>query len=273
MESDKAKIDQMTRFLLHECSEAEQESAEQAFFEDDDLFYSTLELENDLTDKYAARQMDGDARKRFESSLGHVPSRRHKLSTAIALRNVILHEKYPAKAPEPDSSWQSFWNGLKAFKYAIGLGMASLILIAGVGVVIVSVSFFTGRPDVAANGSNATNVSSTPRPTISPTQGLRDGLVKLRPNNADDPVDIKMPAAGNDLIVTLIVPRGDTGAPFTIRFNNVQISQTAKYNTGLPNETAIDVRISADKLGPATYKLTVSGDAAAQFEYNFRVVP
>src|SRR5438045_9179979 len=90
-ESNQPSSDQIASFLFHESSEAERENLEAAFFEDDDLFYSIVDLENDLPDEYAAKRMVQQNRVRFEKSLTQSPERTERVANTIARHHLISH--------------------------------------------------------------------------------------------------------------------------------------------------------------------------------------
>ncbi len=276
MEPNQATIDQLTRYLLHEASEAEKSSTEQSFFEDDDLFYSLLELENDLTDKYAARKMVGAERERFEASLSVIPSRRQKVANALALREVILHETFPAKdllnpTSEPESTWKRFINALNAQKEIVGVGAASLILVTGIGIALVGIAFLSSlksdSPTAVGNTSSAPPPVRTPSPRPSPP-------LELRPNTAQRIVDLTLPQGTRNATIRLVVPAIEAKSPFQVVLDDGLILESTKFKANNDRETGLNVNIPIEQVKKTPHKIVVNvGRGRPTFEYHFQVRP
>ncbi|MGE3468341.1 MAG: hypothetical protein AB7J13_15585 [Pyrinomonadaceae bacterium] len=272
MEPNKATIDRLTRYLLHEASEAERDDMEQAFFEDDELFYSMLELENDLTDKYAARRMPRDEREQFESSVAAIPARRQKVANAIALHDVIVHEANPSIKSQTDallpvSGWQRFFDSLRAQKRLLGLSAVSMVLLMGIGTAFVSIAVLSmlsgdsSSPDVYSNSYPAN--SAAPPAYQAPR-------VELRPNTAQAIVEIDLPQSQEDATVHLIVPSAETTSPFKAVLDGSQDLSTSIFRTNNDRETGVTVTIPAKGIKESPHKIVVTVDRGSKFEYHFR---
>src|SRR5438874_7518915 len=171
-ESNQPSSDQIASFLFLESSEAERENLEAAFFEDDDLFYSIVDLENDLTDEYAAKRMVQEKRVRFEKSLTQLPERIEKVANATALQNLIISESAKANPKPAEASW---WHRMLDFitfhKMTVGLSFASLLMVAGLG--LVAASFILLRttgisPDIGMNSNKTANSNMMSRSSPTP---------------------------------------------------------------------------------------------------------
>ncbi|MFZ1701375.1 MAG: hypothetical protein WBO10_04360 [Pyrinomonadaceae bacterium] len=269
MEPDKATIDQMTRYLLHEAPEAERDAAEQSFFEDDELFYSMLELESDLTDEYAAGRLGPNQRERFESSVAAIPSKQQKVAIAIALREVISHETSVQDAPpQPASRWQRFVNSLLAHKQLVGLSAVSLVLVIGIGLAFVSISVLsmfragTTNPDVYSNSQIANTAPAPP--------AYYEPRVELRPNTPKTRVALKFHPGKDSSQINLVVPTGEGKSSFKVVLDSSQdlvIENSLKYNYGV---TEVIVAIPTSRITEKPQKITVTVDGGSKFEYHFR---
>lgn len=106
---------EIKRYLYSEMSDAERAAMEESFFDNDELFYDVLNLENDLVDRYASGKMDGAEIERFERSLENLPERRAKIANAVALRSFIADERAPEKVVAIAEAKQSFGQKLAQF--------------------------------------------------------------------------------------------------------------------------------------------------------------
>lgn len=95
---------EIERYLYGEMSDAERTTFEENFFGDDEFFYSVVDSENELIDRYASGRIDGAERRRFERALENAPERRAKTANARALQTFIAEEKPQAKTAAADVS-------------------------------------------------------------------------------------------------------------------------------------------------------------------------
>ena len=132
----KTDAETLKRYLFYEASESERGQLEARFFDDDELFYELLDLENDLTDRYVRRELGENDKLRFEASLEKSPERRAKLANAVALNTFIEQETPAAKeSPTLREKIANFfgWNATY-FQYATAALL--FLLFAGIGFLI-----------------------------------------------------------------------------------------------------------------------------------------
>lgn len=86
-------------YLLREMTDAEIDAFEHRMFNDDELFLSVAEYENNLIDRYVASGLSDEDRESFEKSLVAVPERRSRIANARALRMIIEEERFEIAPP------------------------------------------------------------------------------------------------------------------------------------------------------------------------------
>lgn len=140
MQTETKNQEEMKRYLFHETSAGERQTLEERFFADDDLFFELVDLENDLVDRYARRELKADELARFERSLSVLPERREKAANAAALQKFILEEKQTVIIPaanvveEKQTVRQNVFN-LFGFRMPIlQLAGAAMLVLLAVGV-------------------------------------------------------------------------------------------------------------------------------------------
>lgn len=138
-QTEMSKTEEMKRYLFHEASETERERLEQRFFGSDEFFFELIDLENDLTDRYARGALETADRVRFERSLPKAPERREKLANAAALQKFFAEEKQTttvsagAKIGEKHSVGQSVANFFNFRMPVLQLASAALVVLLAVG--------------------------------------------------------------------------------------------------------------------------------------------
>ena len=141
-QTDAADSETLKRYLFYEASEAERERLESRFFDDDVLFYELLDLENDLTDRYARAELDENDERRYAASLEKSPERRAKLANAAALQSFI-GEQIKSNAPlttaeKSPNFWQRttrFFSG-SAVNFQYAAAALLFLLLVGIGFLI-----------------------------------------------------------------------------------------------------------------------------------------
>ena len=142
LQTEASDSEELKRYLFYEASEAERSRIESRFFDDDKLFYELLDLENDLTDRFARRELDESDSRRFAASLEKSPERRAKLANANALQTFIKEESIAVaplviKEEKPD-----FWSKLSAFfnlnsaNFQYATAVLLFLLLVGIGFLI-----------------------------------------------------------------------------------------------------------------------------------------
>jgi hypothetical protein len=125
----------ITRYLLGECSEQEEEAFERRFFDDDSFFEECLAVEDELIDSYARGELSGPERERFEK---HFLASSHKRQSVRFTRDLIrVSSQSPrlpiAAAQKPTPLWQSLVAPLRTQHSNARwlLAAALLVVIAG----------------------------------------------------------------------------------------------------------------------------------------------
>ena len=134
---------EIKRYIFAEMSEREREHFEESFFISDELFYEILDLENELVDRYANKNLKGEDLARFEKSLEKLPDRKLKTLNARALQSFISDERTPEQT-ENLSSTRNFRQKLADFftikTPALGYAMSGLIIFLAIAAVILLVN-------------------------------------------------------------------------------------------------------------------------------------
>lgn len=139
-QTETGNTEEMKRYLFHETSDDERERLEQRFFGDDEFFFELIDLENDLTDRYARGELESGERTRFERSLPKAPDRREKLANAAAMQKFIAEEKQTTivsvgeNIREKHNVWQSAANFFNFRMPILQLASAALVVLLAVGV-------------------------------------------------------------------------------------------------------------------------------------------
>ena len=142
LKNEASDSEELKRYLFYEASDAERGQIEERFFDDDELFYELLDLENDLTDRYARNELGDSDKKRFAASLEKSPERRVKLANANALQSFIKAESVVptplAIEKEPSNFWERFnaFFGLNAANFQFAAAALLFLLLAGIGFLI-----------------------------------------------------------------------------------------------------------------------------------------
>ncbi len=119
------QTEEMKRYLFHEMSAEESDALEERYFEDAGFFYDLLELENDLIDRYAVGNLQGEDLVRFGKSLEKSPERLEKISDARVLQKLIAEEKSKSAIA---IAAPTFWEKLGSF---FKISTSGLKLVAG----------------------------------------------------------------------------------------------------------------------------------------------
>lgn len=206
MMSEEQKL--IDRYLHGELDDAEQESLEERFFVDDDLFEQIEVAEMRLIDSYVRGEMDGAARERFESGYLTTPERSAKVAKAEVFHREIAKMK-PAK-----ESW--FTRLLEGFSFSLSvpqMATVATILLLAIGAFWVFRILQSDLPDVAEGNVNIpigpidtnvqTPVEMPPGPEATPREENRNGTKPGAsptgtPENKRPSIFDLMPPGGND---------------------------------------------------------------------------
>ena len=140
MEKSSHNPTSLTRYLLGDLSEAEQERLEEDFFCDNDLFFELLDTEDQLTSDYLNGHLSPADRDRFERRFLSLPDRRRSLELACLLQS--LARPPITERPKPDDgavSWlQSILSAFRVHQPLTALAMAVLLIAIAIGVLSVT---------------------------------------------------------------------------------------------------------------------------------------
>ena len=123
----------LTRYLLGDLPEAEQEMIEERLFTDDDCFAQLHALQAELADKFVQGKLSAQEQRQYETRFLTTATGRADATFARALTQV-LDEAEPALAPPIVTETKpSFWESITAFfrvpAFGMGMAMASLLLL------------------------------------------------------------------------------------------------------------------------------------------------
>jgi len=120
--------DVLRLYLLGAADAGSQDDIEQRLFSDDQVFWERLSIaEDDLIDDYAARALDEDARRQFETHFLCTAERRDKLQFALALREYAREERADRTGAV---SWLRAPSALP--RWAVAAAASLLVLVPGV---------------------------------------------------------------------------------------------------------------------------------------------
>ncbi|QQS41272.1 MAG: hypothetical protein IPM63_18235 [Acidobacteriota bacterium] len=135
--SDTVDRQKLLDHLLGDMDVETTEAMESKMFEDTELFYELLDLENELADSYLRGELDEVTRRKVEKRAAQNPGFAEKLKSAKALRARLLETKMRAAVPaeaDPTESWFGRMMariGLSSFGAPAMVTAALLIVLAG----------------------------------------------------------------------------------------------------------------------------------------------
>ncbi len=132
MLGNKQSDSRLARYLLGGGSQAERDSLESKYFEDEEEFEAMLIAEDELVDAYARGELSGDERRRFEKVFLASPEGRERVNFALALAGAVSDAR-PVKPPvapvvETPSLWTLLWT--RGWAPRLAAAAASIALIA-----------------------------------------------------------------------------------------------------------------------------------------------
>ena len=142
LKTEASDSETLKRYLFYEAGDAERGQIESRFFDDDTLFYDLLDLENDLTDRYARNELDESDQRRYAASLEKSPERRAKLANANALQSFVKEESALTAPPAIEKERPNLWEKLTAFfglntaNFQYATAVLLFLLLAGIGFLI-----------------------------------------------------------------------------------------------------------------------------------------
>src|SRR5262245_53902627 len=143
----------LTRYLLGDLSPAQQDSLEEKFFTENDLFIELLDAEDQLIGDYLDGRLSTDDRERFERRFLTLPELRSEVEIARHIRaersaQVITE---PATPSGRALAWpQKLINALRANMVLAGATATALIAITFTGVWLATRQGPESAPDLGA---------------------------------------------------------------------------------------------------------------------------
>lgn len=123
----------LTRYLLGDLPDAEQEKIEERLFTDDDCFAQLHALKAELTDKFVQGKLSAHERRQYESRFMTMPNGHADAIFAKALTQVLATDSAMPAPQIVAESKPAFWESIAAFfrvpVFGLGLAMASLLLL------------------------------------------------------------------------------------------------------------------------------------------------
>jgi hypothetical protein len=210
MRTDRVDESLLVKYLLGRLPEEVQVQVEDRALADRDYMSALDAAEADLIDSYVRGDLPAADRRVFESRFLVSPQRRRKVEFAQALARVTEEAApLPSHAPEPRSSWQAFWNPIRAWTPAMQFAgaMGTVICVAGgTWLAVENVSIRSRLSAMEAVRRDLEGRSQTLRQELSQAQARANGLAALNQNAAPSK------ASRSPLIASLILIAGPTRA-------------------------------------------------------------
>ena len=179
------------RYLHGELDDAEQESLEERFFVDDDLFEQIEVAEMRLIDNYVRGEMDGAAKARFESGYLTTLERSSKVAKAS-----VFHRELARLKPKKESWFARFMEGFSFSLSVPQMATVATILLLAIGAFWVFRVLQSDLPDVAEGNVIGVNL---PDQTESPTKNVANGTnMPEIPRNGPSPSGNRKPRTDNE---------------------------------------------------------------------------
>ncbi len=264
--------DLLKRYLLGRLPPDQQDSVEEKFFTENDLFIELLDAEDQLICDYLSDRLSAVDRERFERRFLTLPDRRNEVELARLFRagNIEQPSIEPAtmRASAPDRPRQLF-AALRANLALTGASAAALILIAVAGLWLVSrQSTELGDYGVTAPERSAV-ITLELAPVLDRSEGATPRVVKTARARA---IGLKL-AAGPTAFLNY---RGSLQR-LEVEAVEVMTSDALKWEQSNSGDRIVTWEISTDKLLSGNYQVKLEGvNADYSIEgigaYHFKVV-
>lgn len=124
----------LTRYLLGEMSEEEQERVEERYLGERGFFERLLVVEDDLIDAYAIGSLKGTERERFEKHFLRSSARRDRLKFAETWAAYI--DRLPETSPAQKASESRFFNLFRSRAAMVPLAAMALLIIGSAWLIV-----------------------------------------------------------------------------------------------------------------------------------------
>ena len=167
----------LTRYLLGDLSPSEQDSVEEDFFLDNNLFIYLLDVKDQLTSEYLGGCLSPDERERFEKRFLASPECRLEVELAYFLQQTSARQPVttaPAQKAEHPSWWREFLKTLGSKPMLAGATAAAMLA------VVATWAWFAITSQPGATQSEIATSSGTSVFTLELSSGQqRDDLNRL----------------------------------------------------------------------------------------------
>jgi len=148
----------LKRYLLGGLPPDQQDSIEEKFFTENDLFIELLDAEDQLIGDYLSGRLSAADRARFERHFLTLPDRRSEVELASLFRDTNTEQLMtePVTPHDRARDWLSQLLGALRDKLVLtGAATAALLLVAGAGVWLATRQYLKPSPDRGAAGITA----------------------------------------------------------------------------------------------------------------------
>ena len=260
------------RYLLGDLSEAEQESLEQAYFEDATRFAEVEQEETALIDDYVRGRLPVDVRRRFEAVYLSRPERRARVAfSEVLLARTDAPDVTVERAirPSPNPSW---WDAWMSPRQRLVLGAVAGVLALGLA------SWMTQRSTPAPDEAQQVQTNTPPPvPSVTPspatptlavvTLALTVGAGERSPLSS--PTIVNVPANTDTVRLALTLRQRDYGRYRVVvrAIGGAEIVRQGDLKPNLePSSPAFTIDIAAAALPTGDYMLTLQGAVGAEFD-------
>lgn len=273
---------QVVAYFLGELAADEQARLEEACFNDEQFAEFVFAIESELIDEYARGGLTATERQRFEQNYLTSDQRLARVEFAVHLNRQFK----PAPAPQPAdrSWWQKLFasGGLRSLQWAVAAvallslgGLAARWLLINPGTVPgPNITQVTPTPDVTPSASPVLSPSPVVTPNARPVFATIT-LLAGNPRDAGQPMPVlKLPPNATAADIRLR-PDGPTYPRYRAELKT-RAGTLWQVDNLKPNQSAIPVRIPADKLKDGDYNLLLYGrdkdGEVTPSDYSFRVI-
>jgi hypothetical protein len=260
---------QMTRYLLGELSDAEQEEFEARYFEDPRLFSQLADLEDVLVDDYVRARLTPEVRGRFETHYLADPARRARVRFAEALVTAVdragAHAAPSATESDP-ARWLAWLNWFTGPRLVAALA-AVLLAAAGAWLAITARRAPPGsgtavvRPSPAPTPGTPAPQAPPPAPVLSiVTLSLVVGPGE-RSGAAGEPPTLTIPS-GTDQVVLALTLREHDYARYRVivrAIGGAEVTRTRDLTPAAAGQPAFTITMPAARVAAGDYLLTLRG--------------
>lgn len=294
----------MRRYLLGDLPEAEQLALEAEFFADGNLLERMQDIETDLADEYVRGLLSRAEQRQFERHYLTTPAHRERVAFARELLRAANEQALPHFVPPKESVWEKLLAALRAPQFAFGAAVTAAVLLIA-GIVWLKYQQAGWQQQLARTETERADERRRLRE-------LETQLAEQNERNAELGAELERlraesskPAVSPSLFSFILLSGVRGGEQQTLKIppgtNQIRLQmkiETEAYRRYLANlrpvdggqswnpgpvsavtgksDTTVSVKVSANKLSPGDYILTLTGvDATGSTEeinrYSFRV--